>query len=147
MLFRSRLGAALSQADEAQVEALGRYGLHAGIAFQIADDLLDINGSEQTAGKRTQSDFVQSTPTLPIVHLLEILRNGNGRSASAVLARCRESKDALRDTLQRHGSLSYSYQRAQEHIRRAVNALAEVPTGPGREALVRIARGFVDRQR
>lgn len=142
-----RLGAVLAQADEAQAEALGRYGLHAGIAFQIADDLLDINGSEQKAGKRTQSDFAQETPTLPIVHLLGILRSNNGGSASAVLARFGESKDVLRNTLQRYGSLSYACQRAQGHIRRGVEALTAVPAGAGREALVRMARGFVDRHR
>ncbi len=142
-----RLGAALAEADEDQAEALGRYGLHAGIAFQIADDLLDINGREQRAGKGTQSDLVQETPTLPIVHLLTILGGGNGGAATAVLAQCRESKDVLRKTLERYGSLSYASRRAEGHIGRAVSALAEVPGGPAREALVRMVHGFIDRQR
>ena len=46
-----RLGAMLSQADEEQIESLARFGLLAGIAFQITDDLLDIAGDENRTGK------------------------------------------------------------------------------------------------
>jgi octaprenyl-diphosphate synthase len=142
-----RLGALLAGADDDHVDALARYGLHAGIAFQIADDLLDINGSEHKAGKMTQNDLAQETPTLPIVHLLGILGGKNTEKVSAVLARCRESRQGLRDTLQRYGSLSYAYDKAQEHVDIAIGALADIPAGNARDALARIAGGFLDRHR
>lgn len=64
-------GAILSQAPEASVQALKRYGINLGIAFQIVDDLLDFTGTEKELGKPVGSDLAQGTLTLPAMLLLE----------------------------------------------------------------------------
>jgi hypothetical protein len=48
-----------------------RYGRYLGIAFQIADDILDITGREETTGKSLGTDLQQQKPTLPLIRLLE----------------------------------------------------------------------------
>ena len=60
-----RLGALIAGADGEQLEALDRYGRNIGLAFQITDDLLDVRGNEQTAGKRLGKDSQCGRLTFP----------------------------------------------------------------------------------
>src|SRR5439155_20500103 len=66
-----RLGALYTGAPPAVVESLARYGRWLGIAFQIADDLLDLVGEERTTGKSLGTDAEQQKLTLPLIHLLQ----------------------------------------------------------------------------
>ena len=65
-----RLGASYAGAPESTVAALDRYGRNLGIAFQIADDVLDIWGEERVTGKSLGTDLEKQKLTLPIIHLL-----------------------------------------------------------------------------
>ena len=60
-----RLGAIVAGAGEQQLQALSEYGEKIGLAFQIADDLLDHHGDEQTVGKRTNKDVHRGKLTFP----------------------------------------------------------------------------------
>ncbi len=60
-----RLGALIAGADGEQLEALGCYGRNIGLAFQITDDLLDVRGNEQAAGKRLGKDAQCGRLTFP----------------------------------------------------------------------------------
>lgn len=58
-------GAALAGAHEVQLEALGRFGSRLGLAFQIADDILDVTGNEEALGKPIGSDTANQKSTYP----------------------------------------------------------------------------------
>lgn len=60
-----RVGAMAAGADETYLSSLSEYGLHLGLAFQIADDLLDATGSAAAAGKNTGRDAQHSKQTYP----------------------------------------------------------------------------------
>jgi len=60
-----RLGAIVAGAVAEQLEALDRYGRALGLAFQITDDLLDVRGSEDAAGKRLKKDSERGKLTFP----------------------------------------------------------------------------------
>ena len=62
-----RLGGLVAQAAESQLAALDTYGEKIGLAFQIIDDLLDLNGDEATMGKRLQKDSAKGKLTFPAV--------------------------------------------------------------------------------
>ena len=64
-------GAVLSGADEEQVQALRSYGYNIGMAFQVVDDLLDLQGQEGELGKPVGNDLLQGVLTLPTILLLE----------------------------------------------------------------------------
>ena len=66
-----RLGASYAGAAEPTVAALDRYGRNLGIAFQIADDVLDIWGEERVTGKSLGTDLEKQKLTLPVIQLLE----------------------------------------------------------------------------
>jgi geranylgeranyl pyrophosphate synthase len=59
------MGAVIAQASEACVGALDRYGKAIGLAFQIVDDLLDVQGDETKLGKRVGKDSEQGKWTYP----------------------------------------------------------------------------------
>ena len=67
------VGARLSGADLAFRDALGAYGHHIGMAFQIADDLLDYTGDKKATGKPLATDFREGCATLPLIYLIPLL--------------------------------------------------------------------------
>src|SRR5581483_7138646 len=100
-----RLGALYADAEPEVVERLATYGRLLGLAFQVADDLLDLMGQEDTAGKTLGTDLEQQKLTLPLIHMLDrvpadeadrlrrVLGNGapNKRAAVAGALRWTES--------------------------------------------------------
>ncbi|MDQ7055767.1 MAG: polyprenyl synthetase family protein [Persephonella sp.] len=66
-----QIGAVLADASEEEEEALKRYGLFIGMAFQIQDDILDEIGDEKKLGKKTKKDREKNKLTYPSVYGLE----------------------------------------------------------------------------
>ncbi len=66
-----RLGAIQSGASDAQLEALSSFGSHVGLAFQIVDDLLDVEASTSSLGKTAGKDAAQGKVTFPAVYGIE----------------------------------------------------------------------------
>src|ERR1700724_3463288 len=79
----SRLGAVLGQQPKHVEEALAEYGRHAGLAFQLVDDLLDFTASPEQLGKPVLSDLKEGKVTLPLIFALQAGgapgSDGNGR--------------------------------------------------------------------
>jgi geranylgeranyl diphosphate synthase type II len=69
-----RMGGICAGADEAGVAALSAYGEHVGLAFQIVDDILDIEESSQALGKTAGKDVAQGKITFPAVYGLDASR-------------------------------------------------------------------------
>ena len=67
-----RMGAIAAGADEAQLRALTCYGQHIGLAFQIVDDILDVEQSSEQLGKTAGKDAEQKKVTFPAVYGLEV---------------------------------------------------------------------------
>lgn len=84
-----RVGGIAGGAGEEQLQALTRYGERVGLAFQIVDDILDIEGTSAEMGKQAGSDLRRKKATYPAVMGLEESR----RQAAHLL---QEAKDALR---------------------------------------------------
>jgi octaprenyl-diphosphate synthase len=162
VLFSSccSLGAILAGADESAVNALSDFGLNAGIAFQITDDLLDILGDEKQTGKTSGCDLDGNKLTLPVIHLL---RTANREKRRSVEAWMRKSVDthqrinsstlkrinALRKTfvemLNDSGSIDYARGKAAEYSAAAVDALSNIQPSDAKEALLETARFITSR--
>ncbi len=140
-----RLGAMLSHADEGRIESVAQFGLLAGIAFQITDDLLDIAGDESHVGKTLQSDFAKDKPTLAVIHLLRTLDAARRAEVHALLESPDGTGRELAALLERAGSLRYAREQAAAYVAKAVRALAEVPSSPAKEALIETAHFMANR--
>ncbi|MGB1923319.1 MAG: polyprenyl synthetase family protein, partial [Alcanivorax sp.] len=125
-------GAVLGADDNTDfVEAFAAYGRHLGIAFQLIDDVLDYQGEASELGKNVGDDLAEGKPTLPLIYTIA---NGSPEQAKLI-------KDAIRnggldhlqhiiETVQASGGLQYTVDKAAEHTRLALDAIAAVPASP-----------------
>lgn len=86
-------GALSGKGSEAQVAALGRYGRAIGLAFQIADDILDIEGDTELLGKTTGADVARGKVTYPAAVGLERSRQAANEMVNDALAALEEFDD------------------------------------------------------
>jgi len=140
-----RLGALLAKASKAEVESLARFGLNAGIAFQITDDLLDVTGDQNKTGKTGGKDADRSKLTLAVIHLLQAVAQKEKAKVYDKLNAVGKNKNALSEMLRFYGSLEYAHNRAQEYVARAVEALAEFAESDAKEALIETAKFMANR--
>ncbi len=141
-----RVGAILADAPKAVEDALADYGMALGMAFQIADDVLDYVSDADTMGKNVGDDLAEGKPTLPLIHALHhadaesaqtirrVIETGGLDSLDRVIA-------AIRDS----GALDYSLARAQSFADAAHRALDAVPDGAARACLDVLARYAIHR--
>jgi octaprenyl-diphosphate synthase len=150
VLFSSScfLGGILAGANETQAQSLADFGLNAGIAFQITDDLLDIVGDESKTGKTLGSDVDKHKLTLALIHLLKTVNEDEKNNIINSFLDKKESqydKHALIEILNRHGSLKYARTRAREFVTIAKQALANIEQSDFRDALIETAEFMVSR--
>jgi len=119
--------------------------LHAGIAFQIIDDVLDITGDEGRMGKRAQSDFDNHKPTMAVIHLLQMASAHERETIQRMLKTPADSKSDLADMLARNGSVRYAREQARHYVAKAIEALEALPVGEARDALAETAHLMADR--
>jgi octaprenyl-diphosphate synthase len=126
-----RLGALASGGSAEAVECLTTYGRRLGIAFQIADDLLDLVGEERTTGKSLGTDLEQQKLTLPLVHLLETASSELATRVRQILGHSSNHKrETLRPILVETGALAYAQRRAEQIAAEARAELACLPPSP-----------------
>ncbi len=140
------LGAHFAGATEATTQALDRYGRNLGIAFQIADDLLDVCGTEQEMGKTLGSDLEKQKLTLPLIRLLAEASPADAVTIRELLAHpCAESRAELNRLLKAGDGLEYARQRALEYVAGARAALACLHDSPARQMLELLTEFVVSR--
>ncbi len=136
-----QLGAHYSGASEHLTKCLESYGNHLGIAFQIADDLLDLEGEEQVTGKSLGTDLSNQKMTLPLIHLREQLDQNQQQELQELIEKpTRDHFAKLLDWLVQSGSLQHARTVAEEHVHQAIAQLAELPESPAKTALQQIAQ-------
>jgi geranylgeranyl diphosphate synthase type II len=77
-----RMGAIHAGASDEQYAALSRFGEHVGLAFQIVDDILDVEESSEALGKTAGKDAAQGKITFPAVYGLEVSRSMAGEECA-----------------------------------------------------------------
>lgn len=126
------LGAWLAGADARTVEALTGYGEALGMAFQLADDVLDIAGDAGESGKIPGTDLREGVHTLPVLDTFA------GAVAGAdILRAALDSGDIDRAlaVLRTNGSIERARDAVSSWQARAASSLDGLPGGPAREAL------------
>ena len=142
-----RLGSHYAGASDEVCEALGRFGHHVGVAFQIVDDLLDVLGDEAKTGKSLGTDLVKQKPTLPLIRLLNQVDAGQRAEIVAMLSRPDDAKlSNLRPWFEGCDAIDYSRKKAAWFVQCAIEELEIVPPSPARDALRGIAEFVLARQ-
>ncbi len=135
-----RLGAKFAGADFATVEAMGRFGRGLGIAFQMADDILDVVGDPKRTGKSAGTDWEQRKMTLPMIMLREDCDSSQRETFRAMFDDVSDRREELADWLRATPAIERSQSKADEFAALAGAELVRMPEGPCRDRLTEISR-------
>lgn len=131
-----RLGALYAGASEEVAERMAAFGRGLGLAFQIADDLLDLTGNERTAGKTLGTDLEQRKLTLPVIHGLNSLSRGESELLrEVILAGEADVGQRVLAAMETTRSVAYARKRADEFARSARRQLECLPRSECRTIL------------
>ncbi len=145
-------GAIFAGADESFEDLLVEYGEKVGVAFQLADDVIDVTGVKVKSGKSPPgTDLREGVPTLPVLLLRRDAAAGDA-SASALLELVDgdlSSDSALAEVvagLREHPPVTEeSWKIARQWSAEAVAALDPLPEGVVKASLTNFAHAVVDR--
>jgi len=115
-----------------------RFGRAVGMAFQIADDVIDFLGHPAETGKRLGTDLREGKVTLPLIHALRRLRGARRARLVALAARRRLARPEFRELVALIGAgdgFAYATACARAYAAQAQRLLAREPDSPVKEAL------------
>ena len=142
----ARLGAMAAGADPEVVEGLTEWAWELGMVFQMADDALDLVGTEDSLGKPAGSDIREGTFTLPV---LAAIRDESGGRLRQLLDRPRPLPDEVVEEsirlLREGGWVDRAIDSALARVERAQEILDRLPDRPARAVLEGLGRYLVAR--
>ena len=142
------LGGLLAGAPQNELGPMADFGTNIGIAFQIADDLIDIMGREVQTGKTLGTDAGKNDITLPVIHLLSSAgesEKANLKEKLSAAAQNESSRIAFEQMLTSSGSLEYAKERALEFVEQAITCLTGFAESEAKAALIGAASRVADR--
>jgi octaprenyl-diphosphate synthase len=131
-------------------EPLARYGHALGMAFQIADDLLDYTGAETVTGKPSGQDLREHKVTIPLIAALREMDDTARRQVEEFFADPEPAEDGIREIIglaATHGGIDYARRRAEDFGEQAAAALLALPDGQPTSALRDAVAYVIDRRR
>ena len=143
----ARFGSMLSGAPREITETLTKFGEQIGIAFQLADDIIDIASDSNQSGKTPGTDLREGVPTLVTLNVM-----ASNKSEDAELQRLlsgpihdeSEVQEVLR-ALRSHEALNLARQQLGQIAKDARTALGPLPVGPATGALFSLCDAVIDR--
>ncbi len=142
----AQLGAILCDATPEQEQAMAKYGMHLGTAFQLVDDVLDYSASSETMGKNVGDDLAEGKPTLP---LIRAMRQGT-KAQSALIRKAIETggRDNIAEVMaaiESTDAIEYTARKAREEADLAIAQLQNIPASNYTDALKTLADFSVSR--
>lgn len=144
-----QVGAIFAHASPEKEKALAAYGLHLGMAFQMADDLLDYTADTAVLGKAVGADLREGKMTLPLIYALKKAHGTDAGLMRSIIENRDFSNDAfnqLRCLMEKYGGDDYTRRKAAEHIASAKNALAVFTPCESKTVLLQIAEFVLSRK-
>ncbi|MBU4260187.1 MAG: polyprenyl synthetase family protein [Proteobacteria bacterium] len=135
-------GALIANALEKEEKALSDYGFNLGLAFQMADDLLDYTSDTSILGKEVGTDLKEGKLTLPVIYSLKEASSEDRIIMEKIITDKNFSFndfEKLIELLKRYGGLEYTKKLASKHIEKAKNSILFFEPSETKELLLNIA--------
>ncbi len=149
VLFRAACEVGAMHGPARPREALARYGERLGMAFQVADDLIDYTEREETTGKPGGHDLKEHKVTLPLIAALRTVTPAARARVERLFATAEPTDADVAEVVQivaEAGGLDYARQRGEQFAHEAEAALAGFPDSPARAALADAIAYVMDRR-
>jgi len=134
---------------EAYIKSLVSFGYELGMAFQITDDLLDYTAEEEALGKKIGNDFLEAKLTLPLIITLSRSSPSEKQALLDLLLASQEERHAhfiwAKELIEKYQGFKDTYQKACEHIDKAIEALSFLPQDNKHLSLISLARFVIER--
>ncbi len=137
--WAARAGATIAGARAEAASALGEYGTHVGVAFQLVDDVLDYAGDPRATGKALLGDLLEGKLTLPLIRALTE-DPSLASDVDAVRSGDRRAAQRLADAVRASGVCDGVRAMARDETAKALAALDRLPPSTAREMLGGVAR-------
>jgi len=144
------LGALLANGTEEIIQTAAAYGANVGMAFQLADDIIDVTSTSETSGKVRGTDLKERVPTLPILLLRQEAADGD-QEAKRVLELVdgpldtEEQVDAAVTAVANHSVIDTAWKMTTQWSDQAIAALNGLIDSPVKTALIEFAQYVVSR--
>ena len=142
-------GAILARADKEKTDALEQYGFNLGMAFQMADDLLDYTASAEELGKNPGADIREGKLTLPLIHSLANASLNDKKWMENAITETNFSSELfkeLKEKLYTYKGIAYTQQKALDHVKKAKACLNIFQDSQSKELLCQIADYSIERK-
>lgn len=149
VLFRAACEVGAMHGAARHREALARFGERLGMAFQVADDLIDYTEREETTGKPGGHDLKEHKVTLPLIAALRTVTPAARARVERLFATAEPTDADVAEVVQivaEAGGLDYARQRGEQFAHEAEAALAGLPESPARAALADAIAYVMDRR-
>ena len=142
-----KLGAILGERDLEDEQAMAKYGMHLGTAFQLIDDVLDYSASSSALGKHIGDDLAEGKPTLPLLYAMWHCREEEANIIrNAILNGGLENIDIIQQIIHKTGAIEYTTKLAQKEADLAVESLERFSNTEYLEAMINLAKFSMERQ-
>ncbi len=147
-----RFGAMFGGCPPETVETMVRYGELVGVAFQLADDVIDLSSAGRVSGKVQGTDLREGVPTLPTLLVRRAAAQGDAEAGQivAMLDGDLSDDERLAETiaaLNEHKVMDAARDEAARWAQEAIATLDPLPESPAKEALRQFAEAVVGRTR
>jgi octaprenyl-diphosphate synthase len=152
-----RIGALLGKESEEREAALARFGLKTGIAFQLADDVLDYVARQKDLGKKLGKDLEEGKITMPLIYLLQAASDPEKEEVREIIKETgavqknratsmNGSLDRITGLFAKYNAIEEALKSARELIEEAKAELQVFPDSPGKEAILAMAEYAMQRK-
>lgn len=136
----TEIGGVLGGLKDAPRARMASYGEHLGIAFQIADDILDFTAAPEQLGKNLGDDLAEGKPTLPLIYALNQADSVRRKTLrTAIREGDRAAFPAVLEVIQSTGAVAYASQAAERAVSAACESLSDLPDTAYRDCLYDLA--------
>ena len=145
----AQIGAILGNVSEEREDALSRFGMEVGIAFQLIDDNLDYTSKEEEFGKKIGIDLQDGKITLPLIFALNHCNKEERtliREAADSHPITKEAFFRVVEVINHYSGVRYTWEKAREYIERAKGRLHLFPNSREKETLCSLADYVLERR-
>jgi geranylgeranyl diphosphate synthase type II len=149
LMAAGSLGALFGGGTEEQVTSFGTFGLNLGIAFQILDDILDLEGDSERFGKPLGLDIIEKKKNFLYLKAQQLMNDAkfaivHGAHKKAVVTE--DDVVGVRETYRANGVFEAARKDVSDYTRRALSSLKGIEESDGKNALVELANSLVRRK-
>ncbi len=148
LMAAGQLGGFLGDGTREEVDMLGRFGLNLGIAFQILDDMLDLEGDAERFGKPRGLDIMEKKKNYMFLKAQQSLDEKRIAVVNAAYGKTSVTEHdvvAVRDTYREGGVFDVAKEEVSEYTKNALSSLEALKESEGKNALVELANSLVQR--